>query len=123
MKPFVAGQIRAFDPQQIFDGAGDIVAFHHFGRSLHGALKRLLRLLRVFAQADTDIGDKAHPHRLAVQHGLVAGDDSGALQILHPAQTSRGRQAHTLSQLQVADPPVAGQFLQYLLIYAIIFSH
>ena len=99
VKLFVAGQVSAFDAQQIFNGAGDIVAFHHFGRRRHGALERLLRFFAVVPKPNTDIGHKPRAHRLPVQHRAVAGDHPRFFQLLNPTQTGRRRQTHALCQL------------------------
>jgi len=111
---FVGGQIGGLDAQQVFDLAGDVVAFAHLGAAGNGFFKAFLRRLAVLGQPDRHVSRDAHAHRGWVQHGAVAGDDAGAFQLLHPAQAGRGRQADLLRQIEIADPPVAGQGLQYI---------
>ena len=52
-------QVAHLDPQQIFDRAGDVVAFPDLRGGQAGALEIGLRLVRVARQADRDIGGKA----------------------------------------------------------------
>ena len=80
-------QVADLDPQQVFKGPGGVVTFDNFGRGDNGALKRLLCSLVLGRQADMDIGDKATAQCLQVQPRMIAGDDPGALKLLHPAQT------------------------------------
>ena len=59
VKQLVTGNIRAFDAQQVFNGAGDVVTLLHFGGAGNGTFNRLLRGLGMGAEANTDIGDKS----------------------------------------------------------------
>ena len=47
MPVLVGGEVGGFDAQEVFDGAGDVVAFPDLGRAGDGALERLLRGFRV----------------------------------------------------------------------------
>jgi hypothetical protein len=59
MPVLVGGQIGTFDAQQVFDGAGDVVAFGDLRGAGDGAFEGLLRGLGVGVEADGDIGGEA----------------------------------------------------------------
>jgi hypothetical protein len=89
------------------------MAFAHLRGRRHRPLELLLRRLGMDREADGHIGEKALAERASVDARAVAGDHPGALQILHATQAGGGREADPFGQGEIADPPVAGQFLQY----------
>ena len=113
MKRLVAGQIAGLDPQQIFKRARNIVAFDHFGGTLHCRLEPGLCGFGVFGQANSDIHHIGPAGLGGVKPGAIAPDHAAPLQILHPAQTGTGRQAHPVGQVQIALLGVARQLAQY----------
>ena len=123
MEMLVSGQICRLHTQQILDCPGDIVAFADLGGMGHGPLEHLLRHLGMLGQSDSDIGQKSRAHLRRVQHRAVAGDHARPLQLLHPAQTGRGRQPDPVGQNKVADPTVPRQLSQYTVVYGIYLRH
>ena len=51
MEHLVGSEVRRFDAQQIFHGAGDVVTFHDLGRAGDPTLERLLTGLGVAVAA------------------------------------------------------------------------
>ncbi len=123
MPVLVMGQIGGFDPQQVFDGAGDVVTLPHFARAGNGAFKRLLRGFGVAVQTDRHIGQKTRADLGRVNHGAVAFDDAGAFKLLHPAQAGRGRQACAFGKVKVGNASICRQDAQYPGVYVIKFRH
>ena len=107
MPVLVGRQIGRLDPQQIFHGAGDVVALAHLAGAGDGAFEGLLRRLGVLVQPDRDIGHQTDADLCRINHRPVAGDHTRPLQFLHPAQAGRGRQPHPLGQLQIRQAAVA----------------
>ncbi len=122
VKRFVGGQIRRFDPQQIFKRPGNVVAFRDFWRGAHCRLEPFLRFLRVLGQANRHIDDKAAPGLHRVELCPVTFYHAALFQILNPAQTGRGGQADTIGQIQIRYSPVPRQDTQYMLVDP-IFRH
>ena len=123
MEALVIGQVGGFDAQQVFDRAGHVVALGHFGRIGHLCLERLLRGLGVLVQPDRDIGDEADAQRRAVEYRAITFDDAAALQLLHPPQACRRRQADPLREFEIADSPVQRELMQYLASYRVNRAH
>ncbi len=99
------------------------MAFRHFGRGGHGGLKGE----RIFSELARQGHHNKDGHGAAefgfINHGPVTFNDAGALQLLNPAQTGRGRQTDPFGQIHIADLAVASKLGQYSLIHAVNIRH
>ena len=113
MKYLLGGHIACLDPQKVFERPRDIVTFDHFGGAGHGAFEPFLCCFGMFGQAHCGIDNKGPSGLYGVKDGPVAANDPPLFKVLHPAQASEGGQAHPVGEVEVADPPIAAEFVQY----------
>lgn len=123
MERFVRWQVGTFDPQQIFDGARDVMTLDHLRRLLQRAFEAFLSRFGVLSQTNADIGDKPNTQCRRVQNRPVAGNDTSPLKLLHTAQTGRWGQTDAICKFQIADTPIQRKLTQYFLVYSISFRH
>ena len=85
--------------------ASDQQAFEHF-RNFHDARLELGETFRsVQIHRDSDQGHQCQAEFPGIKKRPVADDQSGFLERAYPAQAGGGRQANTVGQILIADPP------------------
>lgn len=110
---FEMREVAGLDAEQEFDRASDVMAFAHFRRARDRRHEGRFGFFCMPRQPDGYISDEANAHGLGIEHGAIALDDAGALQLLHPPEAGRGRHGYLLGQIGIADPPIGFQGLQY----------
>lgn len=123
MPVLVGGEVGAFDAEEIFHRAGDVVAFGDLRRAGDGAFEGLLAGLGMGVEAHGHIGGEADAELDGVEDGAVALDQARTFHVLHAAEAGGGREADAFGEDEVGDPAIAAKFLQYPGVYTVNLRH
>lgn len=113
VKGLIRHQIRGFDAQQIFERAGNVVAFSDLIKLEHRAFKPFLGGFGMFGQPDSNVDDIGLPGLNRVQPCTISGNDAAPFKVLNAAQARRSAEPDLIRKREVTYAAIATQFTQY----------